>query len=85
MKDVNGVLGQTIGISFSIAFFALAVSAWGAVIENVYMANFWYLAFCAIVTFAMACVATCLILVFKRVSEWYRRLLCTWDGYVADT
>lgn len=83
MKGINEFLNKMIGISFSITFIALSVSAWGAVIENVYMANFWYLAFCGIVTLTMACALISLIFILKRVAEWYRRLLHTW-GHTAD-
>lgn len=84
MKSTSQFLKKTIGISFSVTFVSLSVSAWGAVIENSHMANFWYLAFCGILMLAAASALISVMFVLKSGIEWYRRLLHTWVGYPVD-
>jgi hypothetical protein len=83
MNAMNKIIKTVTLIQIAITLLSLTVAAMGAVIENVYLAYFWFLGLAGIATVIMTSVTAGVVLLAGRIIRWYRRQLQNWDGYPA--
>jgi hypothetical protein len=83
MNSLNNFIKTITLIEVAITLLALTVAAMGAVIENIYLAYFWYIGLAGIATVIMTSFTTGLVLLTSRCIKWYRHQLQDWDGYPA--
>lgn len=64
----------------SITLVSLAVAAMAGVLDNIYLAYFWYLALFGIGVMVLITFVSGIMLLANRFVRWYRHQLQTWDG-----
>jgi uncharacterized membrane protein len=75
MNTINQILYKLIAILFSMTFISMSVSSWGAVIDNRYLANFWYLAYYGIIMILIALALISMLFIINQCIDWYKRSL----------
>jgi hypothetical protein len=80
MNRLNKLLKDFTLVEIVITLVSLTIAALAGVVDNIYLAYFWYLALLGIGVILFTSVFAACVLLTNRCVRWYRHQLQAWDG-----